>query len=337
MRNKKKPVTLADIAKSLGVSTATVSLALQNKPGVSLKTRERVQDTVNRLGYVYNRSAARLRTQRSFTIGLIVPNIMNPFFTELTNSVEEHLVTEGLSLLLAKTSENLERQTKAMKTMLEYGVDGILLCPTVSTRASDLTILTEASLPFALFTRNITGIEADYVGPQNKKGTQLAAEFLLQKGHTRIAFIGGLPASTTRKERYEGFQTALKKAGVKPSPKLNILCETSLPGGYQSIQKVLTQKDSPTAVVCYNDVVAFGVILGLWALRIAPGNEFPVIGFDNITDAALWSPPLTTISCPPQQIGEEAITLLLQRIENPALPPRKILLSPSLVLRESCK
>jgi LacI family transcriptional regulator len=101
MRNKKKPVTLADIAKSLGVSTATVSLALQNKPGVSLKTRERVQDTVNRLGYVYNRSAARLRTQRSFTIGLIVPNIMNPFFTELTNSVEEHLVTEGLSLLLA--------------------------------------------------------------------------------------------------------------------------------------------------------------------------------------------------------------------------------------------
>jgi LacI family transcriptional regulator len=336
MESRRKQITLAEIAKHLSVSTATVSLALQNKPGVSEKTRQAVLETVKKLGYVYNRSAARLRMQRSFTIGLIVPNLLNPFFTELTNSVEERIEAEGLSLLLAKTSEDPVRQRKAVQSMLEYRVDGLLICPAIGTRATDLQILQDARLPFVLYTRNVPGFSADYVGAQNRKGTQMAAEFLLKRGHRRIAFIGGLPTSQTRKERFDGYRSALKKAGVPLSDIVNLPCETSIKGGYESIQHALKLSPRPTAAVCYNDVVAFGVILGLWASRVAPGKEFPVIGFDNIADAALWSPPLTTLSVPPALVGQEAVKLLLKRIGSPDAPPQKIVLTPSLVVRESC-
>lgn len=336
MASQKKQVTLAEIAKHLGVSTATVSLALQNKPGISEKTKRAVLEMAKQLGYVYNRSAARLRMQRSFTIGLIVPNLLNPFFTELTNSVEEKIEAEGLSLLLAKTSEDPARQLKAVQSMLEYRVDGLLICPAIGTRASDLQILQNAHLPFVLYTRNVPGFSADYVGAQNKKGTQMATEYLLKRGHRRIVFIGGLPSSQTRKERFDGFRSALQKAEIPLSDSLNIPCETSIRGGYESIQQALRVQPNPTAAVCYNDVVAFGVILGLWASRIAPGKEFPVIGFDNIADASLWSPPLTTLSAPPALVGQEAVKLLLKRISSPDSPPEKIILSPTLVVRESC-
>jgi LacI family transcriptional regulator len=164
----------------------------------------------------------------------------------------------------------------------------------------------------------------------------MATEFLLQRGHRRIAFIGGLPTSQTRKERFEGFRTALQKGGIPLTDSFDIPCETSIKGGYESIQQVLKAEPRPTAAVCYNDVVAFGVILGLWASRIAPGKEFPVIGFDNITDSALWSPPLTTLSVPPGLVGQEAVKLLLRRIDSPDAPPEKIILSPTLVVRDSC-
>lgn len=291
---------------------------------------------VRKLGYVYNRSAARLRMQRSFTIGLIVPNLLNPFFTELTNSVEEQIEAEGLSLLLAKTSEDPARQQKAVQSMLEYRVDGLLICPAIGTQATDLRILQDARLPFVLYTRNVPNFPADYVGAQNRKGTQMATEFLLQRGYRRIAFIGGLPTSHTRKERFDGYRRALAKAKVPLSDVVNLPCETSIRGGYESIQRVLQVQHRPTAAVCYNDVVAFGVILGLWASRIAPGKEFPVIGFDNIADAALWSPPLTTLSVPPALVGQEAVKLLQKRIGSPDAPPEKIILTPTIVVRESC-
>ncbi|MFQ3621178.1 MAG: LacI family DNA-binding transcriptional regulator [Spirochaetales bacterium] len=335
MEHEKKPVTLAAIAQELGVSTATVSLALQNKKGVSDNTRKLVCETAQRLGYVYNRSAARLRTQRSFTIGLVLPNLTNPFFTELTDSVEEEVEAAGLSLLLAKTSEDLSRQQKAFQSMLEYQVDGLLLCPASGTTLSDLKLLRDAQVPLVLFTRSLSGFQGDYVGANNEKGTFLACEYLLTKGHRKICFIGGKSHSPTRKERYKGYAEALKQKGILPLVEWDMPSETSLKGGYESIQKLLSLPDPPTATVCYNDVVAFGVILGLWAAQLVPGKEFAVVGFDNIADAALWSPPLTTIATPPVEVGKVGITLLLDRISSPTNPPREVILEPSLLVRES--
>jgi LacI family transcriptional regulator len=336
MKKTKKPVTLVEIAEFLGVSTATVSLALRDKEGVAAKTRDKVHKAVKKLGYVYNRSAARLRTHRSFTIGLVVPNLLNPFFTELTNSVEEQLEAAGWSLLLAKTSENMSRQERALRTMMEYGVDGLLLCPVPSTGADDLKGIVDSKIPLTIFTRPAEGIDADYIGADNFYGSKLATEYLIRGGHKKIAFIGGLPDSVTRKERLSGFLRALKDGGISARKELAVEGDTSLDGGYGGIKKLLGIKDPPTAAVCFNDVVAFGVILGLWAAQITPGKNFSVIGFDNISDSALWSPPLTTVSTPPQQIGKEAVRLLLERIESPRKVKEKVVLPPVLIVRGSC-
>ena len=336
MKKIKRPVTLVEIARLLGVSTATVSLALRGKAGVAAKTRDKVHKAAEKFGYVYNRSAARLRTRRSFTVGLVVPNILNPFFTELMNSVEEQLEAAGWSLLLAKTSESMSRQDKVLKAMLEYGVDGLLLCPAPGTQVKDLSQIIASGMPFAVFTRPIEGAPADYVGADNFYGSKLATEYLIGRGHKRIAFVGGLSDSATRKERYLGYSKAIKDARLSLRREFNVTGDTSLDGGYKGIKKLLSTADPPTAAVCFNDVVAFGAILGLWAAHITPGKDFAVTGFDNISDASLWSPPLTTVSSPPQQIGCEAARLLLRRILDPRIELTEIILPPSIVVRGSC-
>lgn len=332
---KRHSLTLKDIADQLGISPATVSLALRNKECVSEKTRHSVWDAVKRLGYVYNRSAARLRTQRSTTIGLIVPNILNPFFTELTSAVEEKVDSFGYSLLLAKTSEDRERQAKALRTMLEYSVDGILLCPAVGTTQEDFRICEKTNTPLVLFTRPVDGPKIDYVGPDNSRGTNLATKYLLGKGHKRIAFIGGVEGSFIRWERYEGYRKALEEANLPLDQQYDKICDSTLDGGFQVIQELLSLQEPPTATLCFNDVIAFGAILGLWSHRIVPGRDFDVIGFDNISDAALFSPALTTLSCPPQLIGSRASELLLERIKHPGKSKESIILVPNLILRDS--
>jgi len=332
---KRSSVTLKDIALHLHISTATVSLALRNKSCVAEKTRQRVQEAVKQLGYVYNRSAARLRTQKSGIIGLIVPNVLNPFFTELTSSVEETVDTLGFSLLLAKTSEDKERQARAIRTMLEYSVEGILLCPAVGTRWEDLQLCRSLAVPLVVFTRPVDTGTMDYIGPDNRGGAGSATRYLLGKGHRRIAFIGGMEESIPRRERNAGFRKALQEQNIRLDPNLDKTCETTLDGGYRSILELMEEADPPTAAVCYNDITAFGVILGLWACNIVPGKDFDVIGFDNISDAALWSPSLTTLSCPPKRIGNKASRMLLDRIQNPMKPAETIILPPELILRDS--
>ncbi len=332
---KPPSLTLKDIADQLGISPATVSLALRNKECVSARTRRAVWEAVKRLGYVYNRSAARLRTQRSTTIGLIVPNLLNPFFTELTSAVEEKADTFGYSLLLAKTSEDRERQAKALRTMLEYSVDGVLLCPAVGTTQEDLGICEKTNTPLVLFTRPVDGPKVDYIGPDNSRGTALATRYLLGKGHERIAFLGGAEGSFTRWERYEGYRKALEEAHVPIDQRYNRVSDTTLDGGFRVIQELLTLEKPPTAVVCFNDVTAFGAMLGLWYHHIAPGRDFDVIGFDNISDAALFSPSLTTLSCPPRRIGSRAAELLIERIKHPDKKQESIILVPELILRDS--
>ena len=336
METRKHRVTLVDVARNLGVSPATVSLALRDRHEVALKTRLAVKKAVKDLGYLHNRSAAQLRTQRSYSIGLVVPNIINPFFAELTNRVEEILDHAGCSLLLAKTTETIERQERVIRNMLESGVDGMLLCPVTGTKRKHLKSLLDSRLPFVLFTRPVQDLNASYVGVDNGRGSSLATEYLISLGYRRISYIGGLDLSVTRQERYQGFAKVLSDRGIRLDESLCVTSDTTIRGGYESIERILKMPDPPTAVVCYNDIVAFGVILGLWAAKITPGKDFAVVGFDNLSDAALWSPPLTTVSNPPQSIGTEATALLLERIQNPKSRPRRVILPPSLIIRRSC-
>jgi LacI family transcriptional regulator len=330
-----KRVTLVDVAEAAGVSRATASLVLRGSDLVAEETRERVEAAMRSLGYVYHRGAASLRQGRSQTVGLVVPDVTNPFFAELTVAIEGQLELAQHVALLGNTAETLAKQERLLAMLGEYRADGVLLCPAEGTRADTIHALQRAQLPVVLFTRDVDGVEVDYVGADNTAGSELAAAHLLAAGHRRIAFVGGPAGSSARRERLTGYHRALREAGLQPDPVLERSSPTTHEGGLAAVAPLLTQPEPPTAVLCYNDIVALGVMRGLERQGREVGRDVAVVGFDDIAGAAFWHPALTTVAVAPRRIGQEATTLLFERIEQPKAPPRRIILPPTLVVRES--
>ena len=332
-----KRVTLKDVAEDAGVSRATASLVLRDSPLVATHTRARVRASMQRLGYVYNRVAASLRAQQSRAIGLTVTDITNPFFAELTISIEAHLDEADYAVLLTHTGENVQKQHRLLETMRGYQVDGLILCPAEGTTGEALGQFIQWNVPFVLVARYLPDLEADYVGMDNILGARLALDHLLEQGHQRIAFIGGPETASARYDRLAGYQEALIRHGISAAKALTVPSAVSREGGYQAVRHLLEHPDPPTAALCYNDVVAFGAMLGLEAEGRRVGRDFALVGFDNVADAALVRPSLTTIGVPPSEMGKMAAALLLDRIQDPELPAQKHILSPKLIIRQSSR
>jgi LacI family transcriptional regulator len=330
----KQRVTLLDIAADAGVSRATVSLVIRNVPSVADSTRKRVQRSIKRLGYIYHRGAASLRMQQSHAIGLIVSDITNPFFAEVIVAIEERLAAARLVTLLGNTSEDHAKEERLLKTMREFPADGILICPAIGQGTSTGPQNLAGQLPTVAFARRAAGL--DYAGVDNAQGSHLAVEHLCRLHNRRIAFIGGDPDVSTGRERIEGFQRALLQLGLQFDPRLVVPAPPTRRGGYDSVQRLLQMENRPTAVLCFNDVVAFGVIEALQIAGVRAGKEFGVVGFNNVPDAAQSLPGLTTIDTSPRELGETAAELLLKRIEQPDAPIRTVILQPRLIVRQSC-
>lgn len=330
-------VTLVDVAKDADVSRATASLVLRNSPLVADTTRQRVQQSMQRLGYVYNRGAARLRTQQSFSIGLVVTSIANPFYAELTLGAEGELDQSGYVALLANTSDTANKQSRFLETVLEHGVDGVLLCPAKDTPIEELERLSN-QIPVVQFVRSIPELDMDYVGTDNTGGILLGVEHLIEHGHQRIAFIGGpiQSQSSAKRERVQGYITALEKHGILLDETLIISSSVSRDGGRDAMLNLLDYSNPPTAAICYNDITALGAMVGLQSTGRLPGKDIAIIGFDNIDDASSCIPQLSTISGDARKIGAVAVNRLLQRIKNPDLEPTRISLESELIIRESC-
>jgi len=332
---QKRRVTLLDIAADAGVSRATASLVIRNVPSVAETTRKRVLRSIKRLGYIYHSGAASLRTQQSNAIGLIVSDITNPFFAEASVAIEERLAAANYVTLLGNTSEDRAKEDRVLKTMREFPAQGILICPALEGNASGGASALAGRIPIVAFARRASGL--DYAGVDNAQGAQLAVEHLYQLGYRRIAFIGGNPNSSASQERVEGYQRALTRSGLQFDPLLVIASAPTRRGGYESVQKLLQIEDRPTAALCFNDVVALGVIEAIQLAGLKVGADFGVIGFNNIPDAAYSFPALTTVDTSPRQLGDAAAELLLKRIERPESPTRSIILQPRLIVRESCR
>lgn len=331
-----KRVTLLDVAERAGVSRATASLVVRGSPLVTDDTYAKVVAAMEELGYVYNRAAASLRSKRSHAIGLVVTDITNPFFAQMTIGSETALEEADYAVLLGNTSERLTKQDRLLEAMHGYAVDGILLVPAMGTTIETVERLRRWRLPFVMVVRYLFDVDADYVGADNVAGAEMAAERLIANGHRRIAFIGGPANSSARRDRSLGLRSALERHNVPADEALFVTSPVTREGGRQAILDLLALDQPPTAALCYNDIVAFGVMLGLQATGRRPGRDFDVIGFDDIEEAALWQPALTTVAIDPHRIGVEAARLLLERIENPDAPTRRVILPPRLVVRESC-
>lgn len=331
-----KRVTLRQIAQRAGVSTGTVSMVLNHSPLVADATREHVQSIIREIGYVYDRSAAQLRKKRSNIVGASICDLRNPYFAEVAAGIEASLDELGQVLFLGNSAESVARQARFLETLREYNVAGVLLMPAIGTRKSDVERLFEWRVPVVMVSRHIRGVAADYAGSDNRLASVLATRHLIGLGHRRIAFVGVNKRTTTGQDRAAGYGKALREAALPMSPELLVECEAFREAGFAAVQSLMRLARRPTAVVCFNDLLAFGVMLGLRHLGLEPGRDCSVVGIDDVAEAALWMPPLTTAAIDVTGIGRAAGRVLLQRIAAPNAAVQRVVLPPRLVVRSSC-
>ena len=329
-------VTVTDLARAAGVSRSTVSLVLRDSPLVKRETRQRVEEAIERLGYVYNRSAANLRRQTSDMVAMVIHDLTNPFFAELAVGLEEALEAAGYVTLMANTGEDPERQRRVMETMREHGAAGFILCPATGTETRQIAAMTEWNAPVIQVMRWLPGAPLGAVFPDYALGARMAAERLLTLGHRRIAFLGGSEAAIVTTERVRGYRAALEAAGIAPDPTLIVPARVNRGGGVEAVRHVLALDRPPTAALCFSDVVAFGALDALARAGLSVGQHFSIIGFDDIAGARYTLPPLTTVAAYPKELGRRAATALLRRIADPSEAPENEILAPSLVVRGTC-
>ena len=329
-----RALTIMDVARTAGVSKSTVSLVLQGSPLIRDATAERVREAVLSLGYVYNRRAAELRQQSSNTVGVVINDLMNPFFAEVLVGIERKLVDAGYIVLMAHTHEDLDRQHKVLSSMREQNAAGIVICPALGTPRSLPKEIQAWGIPHVVMVRSLGPGSYDYAGSDNEKGVLMATRHLVTAGHKRIGFLGG-QSGAVYDQRLRGYSKALEAAGLRIDNRLVVASAPNRPGGREAMAAMLKIKPKPTAAVCYNDITAFGALTALGEQGLRAGTDFALVGFDNVVDAAHSNPPLSTVDIRPSELGEHAATALMARIANPEIKRQVYLAEPRLLLRQS--
>lgn len=335
-RAERRP-SITDVAKRAGVSVGTVSNVLNRPDQVTPGTRDRVQAAIDELQFVRNASARQLRAGTIQTVGAIVLDIANPFFTEVARGVEDRLAAEDYTLMLSSSDEDPEREARYLRLFEEHGVQGVMVTPSAGSidallaardRGVDVVLL-DATSPFD----DISSVAVDDV-----RGAALAIEHLVGLGHRRIAFINGPLSIRQCADRRAGVLQALLAADLDPEQALVEVTIGSLnaDGGEEGIAQVLDETDRPTAVFCVNDLTALGVLRTLRARDVAVPADMAVVGYDDVTFASMLTVPLTSVRQPTHQLGWTAADLLLrQRTEGERFQHQRVQFQPELVVRGS--
>ena len=313
MGQDKRP-TIKDVAAHAGVSKSTVSLVVQNSPQVKDETRKAVHASMQALGYVRNRAAATLRGSGTGLVGLVLNDLRNPFFTEFAASVQMALATHGLSTVIANCDEDPDVQNRTILSMMEHDVAGFLISPCYGAIDDGFAAIDRAGLPTLQVLRQVPSEVAlpffshDYVG-----GSQMAVRHLLDQGMTRIAFVGGDGAREITTERMSGYLSEMEARGL---PKLVLNGPTTRAFGRDAAETLTRHYPDIEAVICFNDLVALGLQAGMTRFGRKVGQDVFVVGFDDIEEARLAFPALSTIHCDVAGFGSESARLLFEMIQN---------------------
>ncbi|MCW4456251.1 LacI family DNA-binding transcriptional regulator [Flavobacterium sp. MXW15] len=335
-RDGQRVVTVTDIANAIGVSRATVSLVLRGSPLVHADTRARVEAELKRQRYVYNRGAANLRRRTSSSVALVINDLANPFFAEFAAGVDEALGDKGYVTLLGSTGESPQRQQAVLASLMEHTPAGMILSPAEGSDAAELHKVLDPRANVLLFNRELAGTDDwDFLGMDNQRGAQLATEHLIGLGHRRIAFYGGHADSSSCRQRRAGYARAMADAGLAVEQRWLVESAPNRLEAAARTGELFGDAVPPTAAVCYNDTVALGLMLGLMSRGIQPGKGFAVTGFDDIPEAAVTTPPLTTLVADPRERGRQAAQLVLQRLDDPGAAPARTIAPVRLQVRES--
>lgn len=327
-------VSIKEVADAAGVSTATVSRVLADKPHIRPEIRERVLAVVESLNYRPNRVARSLRAQKSNTIGLIVADIQNRFFTSVSRAVEDMAYESGFNIFLCNTDENPAKEAMYFDLMRDENVAGVILAPTGQTADSFATAV-KLDIPIVVIDRRVRGVEVDSVLIDNVEAACKIVDHLLEDGYRRIGAMFGI-GSTTGRERREGFVQAFKDRGLKPPLDLLSYADAREEEGYKATKQLLSLPERPDAIFASNGLMAVGAFRAIRESKLSMPEQIAFASFDKTTWSSLVEPPVTLIEQPTYEIGQTATELLLKRIEEPTRPTREIILKAKLVLGQSC-
>lgn len=326
--------TIYDIARLAGVSTATVSKVMNGTGKISEKTRKKILEISKQLNYEPSVVASALTGKKTYTLGLMVPDLGNPFFAELARNVEDRAHEHGFNVIICNTDNNAEKQLSYIRLMQQKSVDGIIVA-TGAASESGRTVMDAIGqkVPVALISREMPSWPASAVLVDDFAGGYAASEYLLRLGHTRIAVVAENFAIESSKERVRGYRKALEEAGVQSDDAYVRESDFSVEGGKKAAGELLDLAEPPTAIFACNDLLAIGVLQAARERGVPVPEKLSVVGFDNTILATVTDPPMTTIAQPIREMGCEVVDLIIREINDEKHVKQRIVLLPELVVR----
>ena len=310
------PATIKDVARRAGVAHTTVSRALRNSPLISPATTERIQQIASEMGYHPSAAARSLKTNRSQTLGVIVSAIDDPFFSEILQGIDDVAQECGYSLFIAASQRSLEREQHIVRAMREQRVDGVILCSTPFSREQSKQLRAD-EIPLVVINNQSAEDYRYSIYHDDLDGSRQVMRHLIELGHERIAYLGYPRSGRTNAHRLQGYREEMAAAGLIIIEGYEVDAQTSDPaGGQAAADPVLALTPRPTAIFCYNDMLAIGLLRGMQNAGLRIPEDFSIAGFDNITISAFTTPPLTTLDQPKHTIGAQAARLVLGLLEG---------------------
>ncbi len=326
--------TIREVAARAGVAPITVSRVINGSGYTSEETRKRVEEAIRELEYVPNVLARGLRSRRTHTLGLLVTDVTNPFWTTVARGAEDEAMRAGYALFLCNTDEDVAKQQRYIHALLSRRVEGLIIAP-ASSEAGPLRPVARAGVPFVLVDRRVPDVAADLVLGDSVAGARLLAEHLLSQGHRRIGHLGGPVGLSTADEREQGYRQALSAAGVEIEPQWVQRGEYKQEAGYRLMQACLAQPPWPTAVLAANNALAVGALAALRERGLNVPRDMGLVCFDDVPQASQIDPFLTVAAQPAYEFGAVAVRLLFERLSDPKRPPQTVVLPPELIVRRS--
>ena len=328
--------TIRDVAELAEVHPSTVSRVINSDSRISERTKNKVLLIIKKLGYTPNAIARGLKTKRTFTLGMLIPDITNPFFAEIARGVEDAANKNNFNVILCNTDDKLKKERTYLEILREKRVDGLIL-GTAHIRDKSILELEKIKFPYMLVSRNIEKLNKNCIIIDDIAGGIMATEYLIKLGHRRIAHITGPLKTRSGLNRLKGYQLALKKHKIEYNDELIGEGDFRIKGGYQAMKRFLKLTKPPTAIFAANDLLALGAMQAIQKKNFYIPEDFSIIGFNDIELASFVYPSLTTIRQPILEMGNLAVKMLLKIIIDGEFNQKKVMLKPKLIIRESCK
>jgi LacI family transcriptional regulator len=329
-----KKTTIKDVAVKAEVSVSTVSRVLNGKPDINIETKEKILKAIEELNYVPSSIARDMVMNKTHTIGLILPDITNPYFSSIARGIQHRADEFGYSIILCDTEGSIDKESNAVRLLKSKRVAGIIAALSIDSKRELSTLLKE-NFPIVQIDRNIPGLKVPTVTVNNFLSAKVAVNYLIECGHSKIAHIAGDLSTKTARDRLQGYQAAMKEYDFSIDPGWIMKCDFSTASGMKIMDEILGLGSVATAVFCANDLIAVGAYKAIKARGLKIPEDMSIIGHDDIELSSLITPSLTTMSLDKYEMGKKAVEAVIGQIETGRSINSEIILETNLVIRES--